>query len=541
MPRDPPNSYNTELDRAAWLPTELVTMVLEHLPQDDLRRASTASKAFYLAAHATGLELHRTITNFYPTAVTTFVEIVQHAAAKGMLFRIALTLTVRCNSKNRSVFVLPMQNILSAVTAALPFLTSLRAGFPGHFAEMVYAALSDPAPLLHTLEVAQCDSSDAAPVRIPANIFAGAPSPCLRTVTLRVPALKPAWAPIAAFEGVRFVNLEINCAGRFDEVAVGRFFPSVTNLHILATRGGHSEQCGSFIDVSALRLHRLIVDNVADCLLMFHFAPRSRGSSATAPAGPPHIASIDYTCQTVMLHTILKLWPENIGELNAQIQSGHAFGGAADVKPDLLQRDWPRPPLIQGNEALSTCPATMIATISSADLSWRQAVYTQPNPSTTTMITPLDELVRLHTCLVSLTVDESLLLQLVETPRKLHALRELYLDFTIFPKVPRAKQFPKWTRDSEPIFGLLGCPALERVTVFATNTAPVTVGARKIASFGRLLLGVDQLSPPSVELLLMHARLDKVKDSVGLEEIFSPIRMDASDRPTFPAYFRRRD
>ncbi|EJD39244.1 hypothetical protein AURDEDRAFT_171632 [Auricularia subglabra TFB-10046 SS5] len=514
------------------LPPELVTAALKYLPPNELRLASTVSTEFYHAAHAAGLTLRRTIVAeraFRPPGLARFVEITRYAATCPLLFRLGLSVIVARNQEDRNEFVPSMIDISHALQNAMPFLVDLDVLFPAHFADIVYAGLGEAAPRLRTLSLTQHGNNGALPVPIPATLFAGN-APCLQVVTLHVPALPPSWAPVPAWNRVHtlkvFLQYPVQC------LSIARFFPALKDfhLHCMAWVGEFHPLAAHRVDMSGLSLRSLTIINDSD-------TNEPLDDHALAPAPHPTISTVKHLCGTVQYDRCL--WPDNNCQFNAHFQRFYTGLQVTlfptDSSPShvgFIFNDHGPPHGLIG----------MTVSVSSTDGSWSNTQYTRPVvPLGSTNASPLATLPPLSTRLVSLTVDEALLPQTLQAAVVLDALRELFVDFTPIAKLPHTQPQPRpdiMTRRAR-----LRCPALERVTAFATQPEPVTVSCTKIVALGRLLcrpLGVDRLR---AELVLAYVLPDRgvERQHPRMDEVFSSVRLDSASTPLLPTYFHSRD
>ncbi|EJD47128.1 hypothetical protein AURDEDRAFT_163737 [Auricularia subglabra TFB-10046 SS5] len=499
MSEAPNASEQPEAQHITSMPLEVVAMILAYLPQTSLRRASTISQQFYEAAHVAGLTLHRRIKSLNSDDLMNFILVVKHALAHRLPFKLSLTLVVNCREDDRAAYASSLGNTMAAIRSAMPRLASLHATFPGHFAEAIYNGLRESAPILRELELVQ---TDAQPAQIPLMLFAGKAAR-LRTLTLDVPALEAAWPRIPAFNHVRVLVLRLGQPTQ--RLAVARFFRQLQELTVVAKSYKHNDAV-AVVDISGMTLQRLTVDNDVGRPLQFSSLPSA--PRATIGEVEQLISELQYDRQ---------FWPADDCELNAHVQSD-------------LRRD-----------KYTHYTGTVVA-INSTDSAWRHTQYTLPKRRTA-MLTPLERFPPLSARLVSLTVDEAMLDQLVQTPRTLAVLRELCVDGTELPNVPSTSQLIAPGPLAQPLrICNLRCPVLALVTFFVTNSKPVAISCPKLVTLGRLLGQTPRAVavPARAALVLVHAKIDMEKHREALEKVFSSVRLEDPDQRWVPAYYHPR-
>ncbi|EJD43165.1 hypothetical protein AURDEDRAFT_167849 [Auricularia subglabra TFB-10046 SS5] len=496
-PRDPA-STQTAKPGVLRLPPELLTAAVGHLSQDDLRSASAVSWAFYSAAHRAGLVLHRSVRSYNAKTLATFVDIVRHAETHSLLFRLGLTLVVAdCDA-----FLSSMHEIPRTVKGALPLLVHLDVTFPGHLAACVYGALDAPAPRLRSLSITQSGVGALTPVPIPANLFAGE-AQHLQTLVLNIPALRPEWERVPAWERVRSLSLRLRLPGQ--ALAVARFFPHILDVDITVSVGRRN--LAHCVDLSGLTLRKLTIDNDANVPLDF-----ALNSSAQRPI----ISAVTQLCASVQYDE--RLWPNNDSQLNAHFQCFNLlrkerayYRGPSIHQLARMRRDHSRP--------------GMVVAVSSADRSWGITQYTPRVPKAA--IAPSEMLLTLGARLVSLTIDDSLLSLFVQTPRAFDALRELFVDCT---PVSNANREAVLETNASPLpFPVLAC-----VTLFSTHSgrAVISVRSAKVVALGQLIHGNWVLA----ELVLSRVKVDIAMER--LAQLFSSVCL--VDVP-LPAYYHSRE
>ncbi|EJD47135.1 hypothetical protein AURDEDRAFT_113477 [Auricularia subglabra TFB-10046 SS5] len=173
--RNMPRRKQQRVLRMPTMPLDVVAVILAYLPRADMRRASTASRIFYEAAHIAGLELHVNLETLNADSLMNFTLVFRHALAHRVQFKLALALLVVWREAERADFQSSLLDTLAAIRSAMPRLASLRATFAGHFAEAVYGGLSEAARarVLADRRAARPDPTNA--VRRP-----GAPPPRAR-------------------------------------------------------------------------------------------------------------------------------------------------------------------------------------------------------------------------------------------------------------------------------------------------------------------------------------------------------------------------
>ncbi|EJD47142.1 hypothetical protein AURDEDRAFT_163751 [Auricularia subglabra TFB-10046 SS5] len=486
--RNMPTRKQQRVIRLPNMPLDVVAVILAYLPQADLRRASTASQTFYQAAHIAGLELHVNLETLNAYSLMNFILVIRHALAHRVQFKLALTLLVVWREAERVDFQSSLLNTLAAIRSAMPRLVSLRATFAGHFAEAVYGGLAESAPLLRELEFFQ---TDALPVPIPPTLFAGN-APRLHVLTLDIPTLKPVWPHVPALDHVR--ALTIRLGHKNQRFVVPRFFHNLQELTVVSKRCRDNDGA-AVIDISGMTLQRLTVDNDARRLLQFH-APGAK------------IAAVEYMLKELQYDE--QLWPADACELQAHVQSNHKLD-------------------VSGMDTGS------VVAISSTDGTWRHTQYTPLVISFVTTLTPLVDLPPLSTRLVSLTVDEGMLPELMGTTLILAALRELFVDCTRPRKAPPipARELEAYDRVGLPL-RRLRCPALPLVAAFATNPARVVLSCSKLVTLGQMLV------PARAALVLVRVKVDLEKHREALEKVFSSVTMEGPDQRWVPGYYHPR-
>ncbi|EJD47147.1 hypothetical protein AURDEDRAFT_163755 [Auricularia subglabra TFB-10046 SS5] len=474
------------------MPLDVVALILAYLPQADLRRASTASRIFYEAAHAAGLTLHINLVTLNTDRLENFILVVEYALAHRLQFKLALTLLVVWRHAERAVFQWSLNHTLAAIRSAMPRLVSLRATFAGHFAEAVYGGLTESAPLLRELEFLQ---TGALHVPIPPTLFAGL-APRLQVLTLDIPTLKPVWPHVPALDHVRALTIRLGHADQ--RFVLPRFFHNLKKLTIISMHHYGS----AIIDISRMTLQRLTVDNDACRSLQLH----AQGTK---------IAAVEYMLEDLQYDE--RFWTAGDSELMAQIQSG--------LKVD------------KSDGHIGT-----VVAVSSTNGAWRHTQYTSPasrRPTITLM--PLGNLPPLSRLLVALTIDEAMLPQLVRTPLTLAVLRELFVDCTRFRNAPPVPLLvgPGWTEP--PLQAcLLQCPALALVAAFATSRAPVAIDCPNLVTLGRLL---GQTSPRAALVLVrVTVGLEKHRQEhrEALEKVFSSVLVDDLEELWVPRHHHPR-
>ncbi|EJD35094.1 hypothetical protein AURDEDRAFT_175818 [Auricularia subglabra TFB-10046 SS5] len=247
------------------LPPELVTNIVEHLDQADLRRAASVSRTFYAAAWRAGLYIHRDLSWIdQPPGVSPCTpppELVPDALKKGLRLSCSCHITlVNMGSLEKPNVSSAVQDMLSFITAALPVLVYLEvACFPG-LIPRVAAALRLPTPNLVILDLTVPPFYTGFPSHgLPADLFAGC-APKLRRLSLHGIALGLCGIP--AFARLQFVCLEHQ--GDFPEITFARHFPCMGDLQLWLTleNGDPSPLPFNFKGV-ALRKLTFQVDNAS--------------------------------------------------------------------------------------------------------------------------------------------------------------------------------------------------------------------------------------------------------------------------------------
>ncbi|EJD47178.1 hypothetical protein AURDEDRAFT_163785 [Auricularia subglabra TFB-10046 SS5] len=213
-----------------------------------------------------------------------------------------------------------------------------------------------------------------------------------------------------------------------------------------------------------------------------------------------------------------QLWPAADCELIAQIQSS--------LKLDRLEGHI----------------GTLVA-VSLTDGAWHHTQYTSDIPFLT--LTPLRDLPPLSRLLVALTIDDAMLPQLLETPITLAVLRDLFVDYTRLINDPLILQLlvEPDLFTLPPHTCMLQCPALVRVSAFATNSAPVAISGWKLVTLGWMLGQTPRVVtvPALPALVLVNVKVDLEEHLEALEVVFSSVVLDYLEELRLPQHYHPRN
>ncbi|EJD47136.1 hypothetical protein AURDEDRAFT_123596 [Auricularia subglabra TFB-10046 SS5] len=219
------------------LPFDVLHATLQYLPQPDLRKAASASRAFREAAMHAGLYIHRSVLWDSAFDIQAFLDVVEYAENNNSRISFQLDFEGYIPDSRASkdaaydysghIF----QHLAEGVARALPYLVFLRLTVPDHYRKDIDGLLCRPAPHLRTFEI--CDFGNQGIYRgdrlvpLPRNIFSGN-APKLRTAALEFVPLPP--GPLAAFSHVTHLRLELEDI--FPAIDVPRQFPALDSLYI---------------------------------------------------------------------------------------------------------------------------------------------------------------------------------------------------------------------------------------------------------------------------------------------------------------------
>ncbi|EJD37589.1 hypothetical protein AURDEDRAFT_173354 [Auricularia subglabra TFB-10046 SS5] len=312
------------------LPWEITLAVLKSLSLDELWTTAGVSRRFYAQAWEAGLFIHRNITwttgSDYVSELDVFKAVLEHVKQKGVP-RLSLCLWTYFpgeHSIHRARIYQKASrgadDILPAITAALPFLVHLAIKLPDHFRPHLDAAICHPAPLLRTLQL-ECSMPDEPSPALPCNLFAGL-APRLRRVSCTGIMLSS--VSVAAFQAVNHAYFSYK--NRFPPVRICLLFPHVTSLHLRLRMADNTAIPPECFDLLGLPLHSLTIQDCNGSLL--HNAVEHSIDLSTIPAVRAVSDSIRWTeslwtKDPAMISMRISVDPESRGDLSVMIIPEH--------------------------------------------------------------------------------------------------------------------------------------------------------------------------------------------------------------------------
>lgn len=479
------------LSAEAALPAELLSIILEYLPINELWTAARASRQFYAAAWRAGLFIHRDIEwlddNGHADELAVFKDVLEQARRKDVL---RLSLTLACYPSREhyprrhavSSSESDANEIFSVVSAALPFLVYLTINIPDEFRPQLHEALGHPAPRLRTLNMYRNSYHVPCLLPLPCDLFAGS-APLLHTLTLHTVTLPN--SAVTAFRAVS--QAALTYYNHFPRIRFRDQLPNLKDLDLQFTVSfnGHAA-LPHYSDLAGLPLRSLAIeDNSSDTMLLDAITHSLSAIPVVFVGG-----------KTIKWDE--RLWAADKAALSIRLT--HLPDGPWDE-------------------------ATLLVNVSPAHRRWRR-LY-RLNEWDTGMPVPLRGLPNLPARLTYLRADAMAVCGLLKLELSLSALRNLHIDLRGYDSEPAMLQSPDYNATLDVLSSSsprvwTPCQALEQITLFALHR-PLTVDSRRVAclahAFGQLgrrvplsLAGVefdepvaDALLEQTVRTIVMHA------------------------------------
>lgn len=433
---------DSHLDTSASqrLPTELVTDILEYLPQSDLRSAASASRDFYRAAQVAGRCIRRTIDfrdlREGQRALSIFKLVVQHALGKPPSDRpgIALRLVCTGTSNGCTDFTRAFEDLLQSFEQSLSLLVGLEVYLQPVLCSALYGAMQEPAPRLRYLALGHGDARAGRPAAPPQNLFQGN-ARRLRTLCLVLPVWDPEWRSIRAFQ--RVTNLRLVLYNTGPPIRISRFSWGLRSLavHLSCTTLQREQD----LDLSGADLHDLAL--------------------ADGQFARLNVSGIDL-CRVPVVERVS----------DALFDSGD---WDEDADAPLCARIASVRPWAAG--------ASFLSAVSFANGGWTRTAFANRTPSP--ILAPIATIPGTAARLSALMLDYTLLVPFLRCKATLAALTELYVDFTI----PQPLECRPCDLSGLAIKDVhLECPSLRSV-VLVSFVRRMELRAENVAMLGQML------------------------------------------------------
>ncbi|EJD47150.1 hypothetical protein AURDEDRAFT_163758 [Auricularia subglabra TFB-10046 SS5] len=459
------------------MPLELVTRILEHLQQRDLRVVSRASRHLYRLAQDAGRHIFRTIyfstVDDYKPQLAMFKMVVKYALSRPPTERpgVALRFVCVCGEDARVAFTPGLVLILDAITDSLPMLVSLEAYVPPFFCEALYDALRQPAPRLRYLALGQAKDPVASALPPPAGLFNGH-ARRLHSVCLVLPTLPADWTPPTVFQRVTCAHVQLYRA--IHPAPLSRILPRLRSLGLDLQFNKSRRAEGPEINLSGLPLEHLKL--------------------CGRPYAPSLISGVDFRRVRVVEHVAKRVF-------DAANWSAEDASSTAHLCARILYEEY----FDIGSVHVGVAPITGAWTRTS-DVCLKEGE---------SLLLPLSTIPNVNTRLVALMLDQRFLQPFLLCDSDMPGLLDLYIDVT------RHKlSNPAW--DIERLAVRVCCPVLQAVTLLSFGDE-VPLRADKVAVLGQKLGLRMRAETPRAVLKLARVSFVQPATRRRVEQAFSAI------------------